>query len=306
MLNLPVYRSSHAELLSSNLRLVSSHLDLVSLVTLNLKRVTHPLESGTSTSEIDYPMLRHLDQALRPPEPFRAIQAPSPQAGLPWNGCQHIQEAGLSVLSSHHECETDLNIVEESDMRGLISRRLDNMSMRFRRVETLESLPEDASAEGTSTTEGLITRLRNMRGQIGGAVGVSERDHVEVMHEKIVDAGSALRHELEAWNNLEERIEREILHPARHLTPGPDNTRSGSAPIPIPPKNMANSLSPPASLYNGWRGPTSSSPDNSRSFFSSSPGTSRACHQRRNSSVSSASASLTPSNQLEHYIRVQM
>jgi hypothetical protein len=309
-----VYRSSHAELLSSNLKLVSSHLELVSLITLNLKRVTHPLESGISTNQIDYqidyPMLRHLDQALRPPEPLRAIRAPLPQPGLPWHGSQYQEEAdqSQSVLSRHHQGEIDLGILEENDMRGLISRRLDNMSMRVRRVETLESLPEDASAASTSTTQGLITRLRNMRGQIGGAVGVSDPDHFDVTHENVVDAGHALRHELEAWNNLEERIEREILHPVRHLTPGSDTTRlrSTSVPIPIPSRKLADSLSPPTSPYNGWRGSTSSSPDNSRSYFSSSPGTARACNPRRSSSASSASASLTPSVRLEHYLRVQM
>ncbi|EHL01434.1 hypothetical protein M7I_2523 [Glarea lozoyensis 74030] len=217
------FKSSHAELLSSNLKLVSSHLDLVSRITFNLKRVTHPLESGSLSNQIDYPMLRHLDQALRPPEPLRAIHAPPQLASLPWHGLQHGEDAELSAVSVTHHYDSDMGDLDESEMRGLLSRRLDNMSMRVRRVETLESLPEDASADGISTTQDLMTRLRNMRGQIGGAVGISEpsQSH-EVIEEDVVDPGTALQTEIEAWNKLEERIEREILHPGRLLTPGPD------------------------------------------------------------------------------------
>jgi hypothetical protein len=51
-------------MLSTNFNLVSPHLDLVSLVSKNPKTVTIPLKPGQQVKEIDFPMLRHFEQAL--------------------------------------------------------------------------------------------------------------------------------------------------------------------------------------------------------------------------------------------------
>ena len=254
-------------------------------------------------------MLRHFDQALRPPEPLRALHAPPPLASLPWHRNQHGDDTELVGVSSSSGHEIDSVSVDENDMRGLISRRLDNMSMRIRRVETLESLPEDASADSTSTTSQLLSRLKDMRGQIGGAVGIIEHQNPhDNYNEEASDAGGALRHELEAWNTLEERIGREIIHPGRLLTPAPQPTASGSSPIPIPipPRKLAGTLSPPPSPYNNSHRLSRGSPESPRSYFVTPPGTSRTHSQRRNSSASSSSVSPTPTVRLEHCLRVRM
>ncbi|KAG9234757.1 hypothetical protein BJ875DRAFT_483906 [Amylocarpus encephaloides] len=293
------FRDTHAELLSSNLKLVSSHLELVSLITLNLKRVTHPLDPGTEIPEIDYPMLRQFDQALRPPEPLRALQSASPRNQLPWAGPEYNMQGEQRSTASrpgnpHHDP------YNQTELRGLISRRLDNMSMRVRRVETLESLPEEGSTNSASTTQDLLQRLQGMREQIGNAVGISDQDQPEFVTHLVSEPESALRYELDAWNTLEERIEQKILHP---IPPGLE-VAPCSDPIPVPTRIVVASLSPPQSPYGGWHGPPHGSTDSCRSYLSSSVGVPQSSPYRRSSSVSSVSP--TPSLRLNNSIRTQI
>lgn len=253
-------------------------------------------------------MLRQFDQALRPPQPLQAIEAPRREAGLPWHPENHNDQAEYASVSPATLYDNDAGPFDQNEIRGLISRRLDNMSMRVRRVETMESLPEDETSDGTASLRTLLHRLGDMRNQIGSAVGIVDSQiSSNELHHVTVEPGSALRSELDAWNQLESRIEREILHPGRLLAPSSEHDASTTTPISIPPRKKSVSLSPSVSPYDGWHGPPQSSPSSCRSHLTpspSSPGDFRYSPQRRSSSISSSSP--TPSIRLSHCIRVQM
>lgn len=300
-------RASHGELLSTNLKLVSSHLDLVSLVTFNLKRVTHPFEQGTQPKEIDYPMLRQFDQALRPPEPLRAIEGASHRESLLWRiNDSQAEYATIPPPATNNREDGPF----DNDIRGLISRRLDNMSMRVRRVETIDTIAElDSSENHSSVIVPVLQRLRDMRGQIGSAVGITEDPAAQNSVATItVEPEFALRQELDEWNHLESRIEREILHPGRVLTHSPQNSLAMCAkPIDIPSRRPTQSLSPPVSPFERWSpGPSHGSPDSYRDYLSSSPNQLRPSSHTRNNSMSSSSPSPTQSIRLDHYISAQL
>ncbi|KAF7957250.1 hypothetical protein EAE96_002837 [Botrytis aclada] len=205
--------TSHQELLSSNLKLVSSHLELVSLITQNLKRVTHPLESNSEMKQIDYPMLRQLEQALSPPQPIRAVEYLH-NLQHPWQS-QHGEDPPNSITRS--TVSGQLSLQDGGiERRYVLSQRLENLAMR--RVETINSMSTTQSRETEIPVDPLISRLQDMRGQIFDAVGIkplqsnmpARKNHSSSRSEP----ENALLHELEAWNQLETRIHREILHPA--------------------------------------------------------------------------------------------
>lgn len=249
-------------------------------------------------------MLRQFDQALRPPQPLQAIDAPRREGGQPWHS-EHHNPADYACVSPATSYDHNAGLFDQNEIRGLISRRLDNMSMRVRRVETMESLPEDEPPDETASLSTLLRRLADMRNQIGSAVGISDCQIPPTgVHHLRVEPGSALRNELDAWNQLESRIEREILHPGHVLARGSQYHAPTTAPIPIPPRKQTGSLSPSASNYDGWHGPPHSSPSSCRSHLSPSPTTPGDLTQRRSSSISSASPA--PSIRLGHCIRVQM
>jgi len=132
--------------------------------------------------------------------------------------------------------------------------------MRVKRVDTLETISE--SEAGTSRAPNpdvisLLERLRDMRDQISDAVGVfgmngATQDGLPLVQ---TDPEVALRQELSAWNTLEERIEREILHPSRRndfvVPDTPRQTSTPTRPIDIPPRRRltSSSLSPSTSSY---------------------------------------------------------
>lgn len=285
-------------MVSSNLKLVSSHLDLVSLVSLNLKRVTYPLEPGRQAKEIDYPMLRQFEQALRPPRPLAVV--PPRQISLPWqtNGQnEHEKEAEYASVTRAAPMNQDGGRFDRDEVRGLISQRLDNLSMRVKRVDTLETISESGPSDGPNpAVVSLLQRLRDMRGQISDAVGVlgltgPSQDSLPLVK---ADPEGALRQELEDWNKLEERIEREILHPPRRG----DFNAGGSTTQPIdilkPPRRTAtsSSLSPTVSPFDA-----SSSWGASRGLSPPSP----MMRPRRNSrSLSTSSRSGSESVLLDH------
>ncbi|TVY83651.1 hypothetical protein LSUE1_G001987 [Lachnellula suecica] len=297
------FRTSNAELLSSNLKLVSSHLDLVSLITLNLKRVTYPLEPGPDTDDIDFAMLRQFEQALRPPQPLGALEGPSRRAGLPWSPRSYHDNAEYAAVSPAVTYNQAASPFDQNEIRGLISMRLDNMSMRIGRVDTMESIPESGARQRiTSATQPLLNRLQDMRDQIGHAVGITNHP-LNYSTTMILEPESALRQELEAWNNLEERIEREILHPGRLLTPTPA-TLPNPMPIPIPTRRPSTSAYPRPSPSDGWHGPPRSSPGSNGGGISSSPNLSGPSSHTR--SLSASSASPSQSFRLDHYLPVHI
>ncbi|TGO55284.1 hypothetical protein BCON_0094g00340 [Botryotinia convoluta] len=205
--------TSHQELLLSNLKLVSSHLDLVSLITQNLKRVTHPLESNSEMKQIDYPMLRQLEQALAPPQPFRAVEYLH-DLQRPWqdqDGEDPPSSITRSTISSQLRLQDD-----GTERRYVLSQRLENLAMR--RVETINSMSPTHPRGTERPVDPLISRLQDMRGQIFDAVGIKPMEsNIPAYrdHSSRSDPENALLHELEAWNQLETRIQREILHPVR-------------------------------------------------------------------------------------------
>ncbi|THV55436.1 hypothetical protein BGAL_0008g00200 [Botrytis galanthina] len=206
--------TSHQELLSSNLKLVQSHLELVSLITQNLKRVTHPLESNSEMKQIDYPMLRQLEQALAPPQPFRAVEYLH-DTQHPWQD-QHGEDPPNSITRStipgQHSLQDD-----GIEKRYVLSQRLENLAMR--RVETINYMSTTRPRGTERPVDPLISRLQDMRGQIFNAVGIKPMQSNIPAHKEQSSSRSepenALLYELEAWSQLETRIQREILHPAR-------------------------------------------------------------------------------------------
>ncbi|KAK0102538.1 hypothetical protein ONS95_006151 [Cadophora gregata] len=280
-------QSSHADLLSTNLRLVSSHLDLVNRVTLNLKLITYPLEQGNQAREIDYPILRQFEQALHPPQPIRAIEQGTQAAELPWQNTPRLGETEYAaILPPNTPCQ-DQEVLQQNEVRGLISQRLDNLSMRVKRVETMDTISELGTSEiAEPSVNQLLKRLQDMRGQIAEAVGVLNHSSPQNdMSVAVTEPRTALQQELEAWNKLEERIERERLHPPIGIIQPPTPPR----PIPIPSPRSSGSLSPMTSPFDGWSGPTYGSPDRNRGSLSSSPGQPRPLSHSRTHSTSSIS-----------------
>ncbi|KAH7400086.1 hypothetical protein BKA64DRAFT_474350 [Cadophora sp. MPI-SDFR-AT-0126] len=293
---------SHADLLSTNLRLVSSHLDLVSRVTLNLKLITFPLEQGNHAREIDYPILRQFEQALHPPQPIRAIEHRAHAVELPWQNRPRLEENEYAAILSPNPAGQDQGPFQQTEVRGLISQRLDNLSMRVKRVETMDTISEFGTSENSDVSVHLLLRrLQDMREQIAEAVGVSNHSNTQNgMTVVVTEPRTALQQELEAWNKLEERIERERLHPPVGIIQPPTPSR----PIPIPSPRSSGSLSPMTSPFDGWSGTTYGSPERNRSSFSSSPGQPRPLSHSRTHSTSSISR--RQSFGLERQIPVQL
>jgi hypothetical protein len=249
-------------------------------------------------------MLRQFEQALRPPQPLQALEGPPSRATLPFRPRSHHEDAEYAaILPTPYN--RDAGPFDQNEIRGLISRRLDNMSMRIGRVDTPESIPESEGRESVSSaTQPLLDRLRDMRDQIGSAVGIKNRAAVQAeMTPIVIEPEFALRQELEAWNQLEERIEREILHPGRLLTHVPE-TPARSKSIKIPARKPSASISPGSSPYDGWHGPSHSSQGSNGGSLSSSPNLSRPFSHTRSASTSF----VTPpqSIRLDHFLPVYM
>ncbi|KAL2065151.1 hypothetical protein VTL71DRAFT_4292 [Oculimacula yallundae] len=293
--------ATHADLVSTNLRLVSSHLDLVSRVTLNLKLITYPLEQGHQAREIDYPILRQFEQALQPPKPIMAIGNRSHAVELPWQSRPRLAENEYTAILPLATRKQDQSVFHHNEGPGLISRRLDNLSMRVKRVETLDSISESGSSETSDpSVYQLLRRLQDMREQIAEAVGVLNHSNPQGdMTVVVAEPRTALQQELEAWNKLEERIERERLHPAVGIIQPPTPSR----PIPIPSPRSSGSLSPLSSPYEGWSGSNYGSPDRHRNSLSSSPGQPKPLSHSR---THSSSFSRRQSFALERQLAVQL
>lgn len=296
--------------MSSNLKLVTSHLELVSLVKENLRRITNPLEPGRQSAELDYPMLRQLDQALRMPQALPrpqqrlAIEAGQSQPALlrtqdhaqptlPWMQDQRqneLVEAQYAVAPPGTSAVQDADDIDHNDIRVLIERRLDNLSMRVKRVETLRTISENESDEIASdeiaSIQSLLDHLRNMRGRISSAVGVLRRPTSQnELSVTAADPEGALKAELQAWDLLEERMGQEILHPSRvRRQTGP--TELFDIPRRQPPLS-------PRTRHNSRSSSISNSPDNRRLSDSTPPPHSDPRSHRRGGSHSELSIQVT-------------
>jgi hypothetical protein len=251
-------------------------------------------------------MLRQFEQALRPPRPLAAIEAPPRQSALPWQRIERNEqknEAEYASVTRADPINEDGGRFDRDEVRGLISQRLDNLSMRVKRVDTLETISESGpSGDPNPAVVSLLHRLRDMRDQISDAVGVMgvvspARDGLPLVK---TDPEAALRQELEAWNKLEERIEREILHPPRRGDFNAGGSTTQPIDIPTPPRRATtfSSLSPAASPFDlpgSWGASRGLSPPSPR------------MRPRRNSrSLSTSSHSGPESILLEHGFRVQL
>ncbi|KAF7867126.1 uncharacterized protein EAF02_009912 [Botrytis sinoallii] len=133
-------------------------------------------------------MFRQLEQALAPPQPLRAVKHLH-DLQHPWQD-QHGEDPPNSTTRSTISGQPSL-LDDGIERRHVLSQRLEDLAMR----------------------------QSNMRGQIFDAVGIkpmhsnkpAHRDHSSSRSE----AANALLYELEAWNQLETRIQRGILHPVR-------------------------------------------------------------------------------------------
>lgn len=298
---------------------MTSHLDLVSSITTNLKRVTNPLEPGRQAQEIDYPMLRQFERALRPPQPIVGLLEDAPgQVEPPWSTRrrQHEEAEYATIASTRHQSQ-ESGAFGQEEVRGLISQRLDNLSMRVKRTESLATISENGSQDtARPSTQQLLDRLRDIRAQIGDAVGILNHVPQNEMSLATTEPGVALKKELEAWDMMKERIEREILHPP--LPPRRvwtvDSVSSGETsnststpmpiPVPIPSRRMSGNLSPPAS-YDGWAAPTGS-PSRSLGSLSSSPKDRRMSSHSRSNSMSSTSRRQSIRSEHEFHIHLSV
>ncbi|PQE29223.1 hypothetical protein CJF30_00004264 [Rutstroemia sp. NJR-2017a BBW] len=214
MRQVPFNLTQFQELLTSNMKLVSSHLDLVSGVTLALKSIAYQLEPGLHTRQMDYSMLRQFEQALSPPCPLQQLEYHD-ELQYPWSQ-RNVEGTPVAVARP-------LPILGSSE-RHVMSERLGNLAMRNLPMKRVETIHSESSTTSGSTVERpvdtLMSKLRAMREQIFDAVGIQPTQvtlptHIEILSSQ-TGARDALIKELEAWHLLEERIQREILHPA-HL-----------------------------------------------------------------------------------------
>jgi hypothetical protein len=157
-------------------------------------------------------MLQQFKQALLPPEPLEAIEGSSGQQ-FPL-----IEEAPSAAVDKSGLYEQNPRLSDQTS-RSLLSERLSNLSMRQAKVINATASTE---SNASSSIEPLLERLRLMRGEIVDEIGIPS-DEAIVNDKAIVESPtvvteprSALREELAEWNQLESRIQYEILHPG-HL-----------------------------------------------------------------------------------------
>lgn len=277
---------------SSNHRLLTSHLDLVSPIIINLTR---------QAREINYPILRQFEHALEPPRPIRAIENTHRGSELPWENQRRLEEAQYATLPPPALSIQETGRFEQDEVRDLMTQRLDNLAMRARPVGTMDTISESGSQAPDPSVQKLLNRLQDMRGQIAEAIGAVIHVPPSNGAVTVIEPKLAILEELEAWNLLEERLQRDRLHPpAGMVQPPTPPTR----PIPIPSPRNSYSLSPVVSPHDGWTGSSSGSPDPNRQYFSSSPTHPRPLSKSR--TLSTSSVSRPESVILESQLRVQL
>lgn len=262
-------------------------------------------------------MLRQFERALRPPQPIVGLlEDTSEQVELPWSTRrrQHEEAQYARIASTRHQSQ-DSGAFGQEEVRGLISQRLDNLSMRVKRAETLETISENGPQDSARpSTQQLLDRLRDIRIQIGDAVGILSHIPQNEMSLVTTEPEVALKKELEAWDAMKGRIEREILHPpppprrvwtVESVSNGESSNSTSlpmSIPVPIPSRRMSWNLSPPAS-YDGWAAPTGS-PSRSLGSLSSSPKDRRMSSHSRSNSMSSTSRRPSVRSELEFSVHL--
>ncbi|PQE14228.1 hypothetical protein CJF31_00006769 [Rutstroemia sp. NJR-2017a BVV2] len=291
------------------MKLVSSHLDLVSGVTLALKSVAYQLEPGLHTRQIDYSMLRQFEQALSPPRPLQQLECHN-ELQYPWSQ-RNVEGTPVAVARA-------LPILGSSE-RHVMSERLGNLAMRNLPIKRVETIHSESSATSDSTVERpvdtLMSKLRAMREQIFDAVGIQPTQvtlptHIEIPSSQ-TGARDALIKELEAWHLLEERIQREILHPAHFIV------QSSTDPVPTTQKshrrsgsssrdNITSTSTTPlgTSPRNTTLGTPHGSPTYNREFFENSQGFNQHSRALSTASSSSISSSIRLDPSISVYMRV--
>lgn len=227
----------------ANLKLVSSHLDFVSRITLNLKQVAYP--PGHQASQIDSFKLRRFEEALLPPPPLLAIEA-SPtvdplllrvrRQGQLENGERELAPAVRAPTSAPAPAPAQRLEPLNQDER-MISERLENLFKRSG-VPTTEAGSSSANADVSPVVHQILERLWETRTKIGEAVGLPvgpiTQTHILSM---IDDPQRALLQELGVWHQFEERVQYEV-HRRENLlaqaVTNPVRSSASSLPIAIP------------------------------------------------------------------------
>jgi len=221
---------------------------------------------------------------------------------------QH-DEAQYSTVAAIKPESQDMSAFGKDEVRGLISQRLDNLSNRVKRAETMETISEHGPQDTTQpSTQQLLDRLRDIRAQIGTAVGISTQIPTTTISLVVTEPGNALRQELEAWDMMKERIEREILHPPRArldtgIAEAHQSNFSGGSSISTPSPRVPGSLLLPVS-YESWMSQGGGSNPSQRSSSLSPKNPRRLSDHSVSNSISSASR--VHLNRSGHEFHVQM
>lgn len=278
---LTIQSLKHSELLSANLRLASSHLDLVALVTFDLKNITYSLKPQNEAVGLDHPMFR---QALSSPEPLKMIEARHQNHISPWHDQPLLQDGSSSAVPTS---EADASAVSDYSTNDhlLLSQRLESLSMS--RVETTGSLVTGQSNAASVTP--LSERFCGMRRNISNIVGIPIQALPALS--SMTGVQDTFQQELEAGNVLNERFEREMFQPGHLFSHSPV---AGSVEVPVPSSVFSRtesisrsplSSSPPQPASSGG---ISQSPEANHGTFHLSPPLSQNLHSRASSTASSS------------------
>ncbi len=302
--------------MEANLRLVSSHLDLVSRVSFTLKRIVYPLESGHPSRQIDFVTARQLEHALQPPRPIAAIENAPQLPALPWESESHQKDqrdpeyATVPHLDSLNQ---NVEPFERRESRSLMLQRLDNVAVRINRWIPSRPYLNPARTQVVTLLFNLfynnyeICELELPR-QLEFPANHPPQNEIDL---PIHDLESALRQELLKYTVLEDQIEQKRLHGPRVYPPhSPTSIRTTerTAPMPIPRRRSSGlpspaSLSPDLSNNNNY-GQFSTSPDGFRTSLSTSP--SHINSRRHSNAPSTSSLSQFQTTTLDQQIPVLM
>lgn len=222
----------------ANLKLVASHLEVVSSVAHNLKMITTTRETGS----LDYSMLRQLENAILPPPPMKAIEATTTEDSLRIQFGTHRQAED----DSYGSMSTSSSSSQEAGLLGQdeiwLRKRLENIAKRGMNGTRAGDLVRSGSSgeRRYSVVQPVLQRLRQIRTGLGDAVGIPieamANDHLT---STLSDSQKCLREELDMWNQLEERIQYDVKRREQRLNRGPPKpatrpTSIARKPVPSP------------------------------------------------------------------------
>jgi hypothetical protein len=219
-----------SDLQQSNLRLVASHLEVVSSIAHNLKMITTPHETGS----LDYSMIRQFENAILPPPPMRAIEAGPAQTPLriQFGGQRQIELESYASMSTSSSSSQEVGLLGQDEV--WLKKRLENIAKRgMNGGRAGDLVPSAGSGERRySVVQPVLHRLREIRTGFGDAVGIpgelTSDDHLSAT---LADAQYAIEEELGKWNQLEERIQYDVKRREQLLNMAPPQLSTRAPPI---------------------------------------------------------------------------